>query len=292
MLPILRQRLLIVAAALVGGLVWMWIAPWLGPVSGYEGIALYDASVGLAGAVGLLLALGLPAIGLGLLTSVTGHPLSGLFVVATALCLLAGAGGSSEGWLWRADLPGGYGWLIGETLVFSAMLVGLLGLIELVRPRLARPLAKLSTRDHFGRGTRLWARPGGRDLLAGLITAAGGMLLVNLLVRSADEGQVLGALVLGFLVAGLLGQALSPAKNPVCMLLAPAAAGVAGYAWVLGHYDSGEAVRDAWYAGELAGLALVLPIHYFAGGLVGVTLGIGLGQSIEHGSRERRSQET
>jgi hypothetical protein len=43
-----------------------------------------------------------------------------------------------------------------------------------------------------------------------------------------------------------------------------------------------DALMLAKHLGELLGLGLALPIHYAAAGVAGATLGVGLGQALEH----------
>lgn len=279
---------MIAAAAVVGGLVWLGAAEPLSAADGSAGLSLLDARVGVLAGGLVLLALGLPALVMGLGVSATGHPLSGVFSVSVGLLFLAGAGGSAEGYLRRHALPAGYGWLLVEALLWAGLVLGLLAAVHRLRPGLRRRLARLATpkQKHWGDEIRL-GPPDGRAMLAGVVAAAAGGVGCVVLVQSEATGQVIGSLVLSFTLAGLLAQMLVGPANPVGVLLSPLAVAVGAYGYVLvgAGYGSEDALLAAWYARELPGPALVLPIFYASAGVAGAAMGIGLGQAV-HAARE------
>ena len=283
MLPIFRQRLLLAAALVVGGLVWSWAAGPMGAADASGGISLFDARIGVLPGLVLMVAAGLPALGLGVFVSATGNPLSGVFTVACGLMFVAIGGGPIDGYLQRHALPGAYGWLLAEMVLWAglwgALLVGLMRGRAWLRPRVGR----LSTEAYWPEpeeGYTNW--PSVRSLLAGLVSAAvaGGMCTVLLPVT--DTGQVVGSLLLGFIIGGLLGQLVAPQASPVAILLSPAALGVAAYGYVLlsPALSTEQQVLAAWYGRELWGPALALPIFYASAGVAGAAIGVGMGQSI------------
>ena len=284
MLPVLRQRILIAVGVILGGIVWMRAQGALAPSDASSGITLFDASAGPIIAAVIALLAGLPAIVAGLITSGTGHPLSGVFVVAFALMMLAAAGGSIDGFLWRSELPGRYGVLMLEMILWTTGWLALLLAIHRTRAAASRRYPKLAdAHEHFGRDVKI-VHPSGKSFLAGLIAAGVGGLLSNLLIQSAATGQVIGSLILAFAIGALVAQMIVPQSHPLGILLAPTAVAVIGYAFMLvsPHLGSTDAVLRDWYRGELPGLVLALPIQYASAGMVGCTLGIGLGQSFDH----------
>lgn len=146
MLPTLSQRLTIAAAIGLGLLPLLWVAGPLTPATGMDGICLATARVGpVSGGVMLLLA-SLPVAMAGVLAAATGDRLSGVFAAGIAMAVLAGVGGSADGFFERQIagdphwLPGALWWLILEsTLLAMAMLV-YLGLTDLLAPRIAAKL--------------------------------------------------------------------------------------------------------------------------------------------------------
>ncbi|MEX1015966.1 MAG: hypothetical protein WDZ31_04400 [Phycisphaeraceae bacterium] len=282
MFPVLSQRLLIPIAALVGGMVWMWAAPAAMAADGSEGISLFDGQYGVIATVLLVLLAALPAIALATVITAMGNPISGVFVLGVAMMFPAIYGGRTDGWLWRWGSPSAYWVLLAEMLVWAGALLGVVVLMEAARPPLRRGLPRLATEDHFGPGDLGLRWPDGKALIAGLICAGVGGALATLLLAVSDTGQVMGALILAFGAGAVLTQSIVPQSNPLPMLLAPALLGMVAYAYVPLQYTSPDALYAAWYDGRLWGPAMALPIHYAAAGLVGVTLGLGLAQAIDH----------
>lgn len=292
MLPSLFIRSLIVLGVALGGFCWLLALPILAPIDGSTGISLFDARGGWIAAVGVLLLCGIPAIGLALMAGTAGSPLAGPFVAAFALLIVAAKGGSSRGYLWRADLPTDYAQLILETLIWSAGLLALMLAVGVCRRVARQRYPNLGSRNGAEPPPGGWRRIGAADALAGAAAAVLGAALSGLLIQSTATGQVLGSLVLAFALSALLAQLVVPHDNPLPILLAPSAAAIGGYVWVLlspelvGH----RSVLEAWYTGRLTGLAMTLPIQYLSAGVVGVTLGMGLGQALNSASESERQR--
>jgi hypothetical protein len=282
MTPPLRQRLLIAISAILGGMVWLLAQEALTPPNGSTGLTLWDAQVGLARAVAIAMLASLPAVLIALICSATGNPLTGIFAVAAALMILAGAGGPIDGLLWRASLPGVYGGLMLEIILWFAALAAFMFTIQRLRPRLRRLP-----------GLALWARqPGNDDIhltqwnlptaLAGLISTLAGGLLCVALIQSTASGQVIGSMLLAFAAGALIAHMTIPKANPIGILLSPALVALLGYGYMLieAQFVSTASVLEAWYAGELPGVALALPIHYASAAVAGCTLGLGVAQAL------------
>ena len=281
MLPAFKQRLLITAAAIAGGLVWVLAAGPLGPADASSGLSLFDAQIGVLPALLVLVLAGLPALALAMGVSATGHPLAGIFTAATGLTCLAGAGGPIRGFVWRHTLPGGYGWLLGETVLWAGLLLAWIALTHRLRPILRPRLGWLATPAHWGDDLSL-TLPDGRALLAGLVSMVAAGALATLLLQSQDTGQVIGSLILAFAVGGMVAHLLVAQPNPLAILLSPLALGFVAYGYVLLSPDLGsrDAVLAAWYGRALWGPALALPIYYASAGVCGCTVGLGIAQSI------------
>src|SRR5699024_2655579 len=142
MFPVFRQRLLIAISIAIGAIVW-WQA--VGPMRAGDaltGISLFQAQIGPLAAIFLVIAAGIPAILLGLSVTAIGNPLSGVFVITASLAALAGAGGGIQGFMWRSSLPGGYGWLIGESIIWLAGLLAVFWLLGRAGPHISNRLPK------------------------------------------------------------------------------------------------------------------------------------------------------
>lgn len=281
MLPQLKHRLLIGISLAIGGMCWLLAHGALAAADGSGGLSLMDAHVGTVAAVLIVIAAGIPAIILGLVTASTGNPLAGTFTVCGSLLWLASRGGSIDGYLLRADLPSGYRQLAIESVIWLVLLavvfVGIDRLRTAVRPR----LQTLVSKQHLGTRTQL-AKLDIRAMLAGVVTVVAGGFLCNLLIQSSDGGQVNGSLILGFGTAALIANMAVPQRNPVMILLSPMAVAMVAYLWVAHSYPTTDSLLVDLYGHNLINLALVLPIQYASSGVVGCALGVGLAQTLEH----------
>jgi len=281
MLPQLKHRLVIGLSLVIGGLCWLLALGALTAADGSTGLSLMDAHVGTVSAVLVVIAAGLPAMILGLVTASTGNPLAGTFTVSGSLLLLGSMGGSIDGYLRRGELPAGYRPLAIEAVIWLVLLAVVIVGIDRLQTRVRPGLRFLATQRHLGTRTKLtW--PNGPALLAGLITAVAGAFICNLLIQSSDGGQVNGALLLGFGVAALVGNMAIPQRNPVVILLSPLAVALVAYLWVAQSYPTTDALLADLYTHHLLNLALALPIQYASAGITGCALGVGLAQTLEH----------
>lgn len=277
----MKHRLVIGAVVLVGALCWLLARGPLTAADDALGLSLLDARVGLVMGVVLLLLAGLPAMLGGVVASSTGNPLTGAFAVSFSLLPLAALGGSIDGWLRRADLPGGYKSLAFEAGVWLVMLGVVFAVMDMLRMRASRNLKVLAVEQHLGEGTTM-GLPDGKALLAGLVTAVGGAFVSNLLIRSSESGQVNCALILGFGVAGLIAYMSVPQRNPLVMLLSPMIVAVCAYLYIGSAYSTTDGLVEALYTHRVLNLGLALPIQYAASGVLGCTIGIGLAQTLIH----------
>jgi hypothetical protein len=187
--------------------------------------------------------------------------------------------------MWRSRLPADYRNLIIEMLIWQAMWVVMLVVIEYFRSPLRTHLPALAFTDHLGVDTKI-RFPQTQALLAGVVSAVVGGLGCWLFIRSSDPGQVIGAMIVAFTLGGLLGQLLAPQTNPIGILLSPAVVAVASYVWVMYQYNGNDAVLQAWYTRRFFAPALGLPIYYASAGVAGCALGVGLAQAMISGNVE------
>ncbi len=273
--------MVVVLAGVCGAVVWACVRGPLVAPDGSSGLSLMSAGVGVFAAVVLVAVAGLPALGLGVFVSAMGNPLSGLFAVSVGLGTLAALGGSSEGWMLRANLPGGYGDLMVEMLIWQAGVVVMVGVIQWLRSPVHARWPALAYGDHLGMDLHLrW--PAVQAWSACAVCSVCGGVVGYLLIRTHDTGEVLGMLFFAFTVGAVVAGVVFPGVNPVGILFAPAVVALVSYAYMLS-YSSAKQVLAAWYDQSLSGLALALPIHYVSAGIAGCCVGVGLAQVIEAG---------
>ncbi len=292
MFPVFRQRVLLVIACLLGSFLAVHLgARWLAPTDVSQGLSLMSTSVGLGLAIVAAVLVLVPAWALGTFVCVTGHPLSGLFVISVSLTALACAGGPISGWIHRTPVPASYKSLMLETFLWAAILTLLTALMLWLRNTIRQARPQLATTDHLGQDLS-WTSQPAQAAYAGVLCAAISGALAYVLIPTQQVGQVVGGLILGGTIGGLAGQLVFPKlRNPVGLLLSPALVALAGYALAL-RYPGPTAFFTDWYRLRLSGLMLVLPIYYASAGLTGVIIGVGWAQALLHGDREEGEELT
>lgn len=290
MFPSLPHRLLVAASILLGAWVLASAAPVLISADGASAPTLMMARNGLIAALFIVLVAALPIIVLSLIGSSVGNPLTGLFALTTALWILSAQGDTIDGWIRRtsANLPGDYLKLAVESIIWLALLTAFLLLITIARPSIRRWLPLLVSEHQLGEPITLRSKwlPA---LVSGLVTAIVGGLLASFLLRTPEKGQVIGGLILAFLIGGLVGDMASaflfqkhPA-NPMGILIAPTLVAITGYLLTSMNYDDGADFLKAYFNTRAAGLALALPLDYASAGVAGAALGAGWSQVMLHG---------
>lgn len=270
----------------MGAASWLLVAASLRVADGSAGLSLTTARIGPAAAALVMLVSAVPALLGGMIVACTGNPLSGIFAVGAALCIVAGWGGGIDEWIIRdgAVAPRMYGWLIVEMGVWEVALAVTLVLIQTVREPLRRPLSALISKHHLNAQIAP-RRITGTTVTAALLCAVIGGLLSVFILRSVDTGQVIWALILAFLIGGLAAHLIVPDGACWAILMSPGLVAITAYSWVLFHFDDHAQFIEAWYrvgktATAVPGPALALPIHYASAGLVGCTLGVGWAQGL------------
>ena len=141
-----------------------------------------------------------------------------------------------------------------------------------------------------------WHAPLASAFLAGMVPAGGGAGLMLLLAQSPDEGQIIGALIVSFALAALLGHQLFPSPARLPILLAPLAVAFGAYLWTGLSVGEIETLRARFYmsypptAGSyeqtvLLPTAMALPVYYASAGVLGTVLGLGWSQSLHYANQ-------
>lgn len=285
------------AVAVISTLCLLPVLPMLTAADGSSGLSLLDARAGVVWACLWLFLAGLPALLLGLYVSSSGNPLSGVFTIGFALMVLAANGGSMTGLIWRqASRPRGeasggsiFMQLEVEMALWALAWCGMMFLLRRYRLRIRGALVPRSLKTSFSTQMPieeddtprfvLHVRPG----MAGLLCAALAFVLCKVLMQTPDTGQVIGSILLSFVVAGLCARLILPTGNVVYLLLSPLAVGFATYAMgaVLHGSVSADDLILRWQRGEITGPMFAMPIHWASAGLIGVSIGIGMAQAID-----------
>lgn len=192
----------------------------------------------------------------------------------------------------------------GTTWAPAAMLViGPLALIVMLQPQLGRSMLicsaiavglQVALWFVLTRGGRVAADKPGPSLEGMVVAPVVAVACGILLVRSPEVGQVIGGLLIAFIVASTVSAHLYPNTPTLALLLNPTLVGIAAYlAVAIGHFaEPPQALRAAAFAfiglhsgaqaGWLLPLGLVLPVYYGSAGLAGSAIGIGWGWYLAH----------
>ncbi|MEM6551046.1 MAG: hypothetical protein AAF750_02730 [Planctomycetota bacterium] len=300
MFPTITQRLMM----LVGLLLVIWPAMWVGELVAGAAVSL-AAGRWSAGVTLVVMVLGLlPAVVVGAVLSSTGNVLSGVWLVGAAAVAMgvsggvssvgAAGGGGMDAVVRASPTSGTMTWLALESGVWGLAVVGLWLGLKSVRPGLRGWLARRVggrwvTPKPGGKREKGWAD--GRALGAGLVTAAVGGAVVWVALRSSGSGQVVAAGVVGMMVGGLAGRLALPGAHALLSLVAPAGLAMVGF-WLAGQGLVGlreSEVLGLWHVGDWVPIARGLPLVLVGSGLVGVTMGLGLGQSVERAVERSKS---
>lgn len=305
MLPTITHRLMMLVAVIVGTLCLMPVLPLLMSANGWPGLSLMDARSGVVLATGLLIFAGLPALLGGLYVSSAGNPLSGVFTIGFALMVLAGKGGSMNGLIIRqaerasSQSRGGsiFIQLEIEMVVWALMWCAFMFLLGRYRIWIRRTLVPRRLKTNFP--TQLTEEDTPRFVLhvrpamAGLLCAVLAWVICRLMMQTDAAGQVIGSILVAFVLAGLTARLALPTGNVVYLLLSPLLVGFAAYAYgsVMHGPASADELIQRWQQGQMVGPIVALPVHWASAGLIGVSVGIGMAQAIDRVRSEEPEQE-
>ena len=314
MLPTITQRLLMLAAIVLGTLCWLPALDLLRAADGSSGLSLMDARSGVFLACGLLFLAGLPALLTGLYVSSSGNPLSGVYTIGFSLMILSGLGGSMTGLIQRqAERPRGepgggsiFMQLEIEMVIWALAWCLLMFLVRRFRDPIRKSMVPRRLKTNFAKGVPIEEEDTPRfaiqirPAMAGLLCAALAWVLCRFIMQTPTTGQVIGSILLSFTIAGLTARLALPTGNVVFLLLSPLLVGFASYAVaaVLHGSASAEDLTILWQRGQIVGPTFAMPIHWASAGLVGVSIGIGMAQAIdrvrvaENAASEEQSADT
>ncbi len=131
-------------------------------------------------------------------------------------------------------------------------------------------------------GTRLGGLSGWRSRST-LVHVASGLIMLPvawLIARAPMAGQVLMAVFLGGMSAGLAARLLAPQAPPVLAFAAPCLFGAIGP--LIGTMTTASPLDEALVRGSIWACCLPMPIDYAAGSLMGVAVGVGWARSFLH----------
>ena len=96
-------------------------------------------------------------------------------------------------------------------------------------------------------------------------------------IRSAEVGQVVWPLLIGFTTSTIIAHQFFPRSHPLALLLTPAITGAIWHAYAAITWSGGgsELLLLAYFENRIAGPALGLPIHFASAGITGAAIGLG-----------------
>ncbi|MHC4947052.1 MAG: hypothetical protein ACYTG1_02150 [Planctomycetota bacterium] len=268
MLDSLRRNAVFIVGLVVCGLVCSRAAAFMTSPRGAAGPTILHAESWPAALVAVAACLAV-ATAVAVVVARVINTAVGLFVLGAGVYILAARLSTVQE---IAHGGGSPGLLVVELAIWSALLLAAAGTV-------------------FGAGGPLLdihpepGRPAPSPWLSrqALTAAAAGLLVlpvVWLIAQSTMKGQVVGAVFVGGLLAGLVGRLLAPHVQPVLVFAAPCVFGMAGY--LLGMSMLDTSFREAYVAGTLPALLRPMPVDYAAGSLAGVAVGLGCARSFLH----------
>ena len=119
-----------------------------------------------------------------------------------------------------------------------------------------------------------------RDALKSAIFGMVVLPIVAVMAQTPMKGQVLMAIFLGSMLAGLFGRLSTPHVQPVLLFVTPCLFGVVGQIW--GLMQMKLSISESFVLHTIPALSFPLPIDYAAGSLMGVAFGLGWAKSFLH----------
>ncbi len=214
-------------------------------------------SAGLVVGLGVLIAQFVVATLMGALTANLVGYRSGLVAAGFALLAPAHANGTLLG-LVRWDSAGG----MLQRLAMEGALVGVLGTLSAIA------IVRAARRHQEEQTDKVASASSGIALLVALAGAAAVSWIV---ARETLAGQTIGAAALGALAGATLGRIAAPRAPVAVFVVAIGLLAAAGP--IVGMMVHGSGIMREVYELHIVPLARPLPLHWMAGGLIGVPLG-------------------
>ncbi|MBI1371958.1 MAG: hypothetical protein GC159_04245 [Phycisphaera sp.] len=307
MFPKTSQRVMMLIAIVVGGLVYLQGADVARAADGSQGCTLLFAASPVT-AIGTILLYSIPALVLALVAAAMGNRLAGVFVIAAALLFPAIDGGTIDEWLRNVESARAYGILAGEAVVWGVLVIGLHLLIEAVAPNLVRVVTRgtgvepapmtterldlhlfsvrhfpvigglvllsVAIRHSVQRATKL-SDGQVRILLSGVASTILGLVFSSMMLRNTDPVQIAWGLGIAFVFATTLATIMFPTDQPVGMLLSPITTSIVICGLLALSGQSGTQLLESYYRDGFWHAGLALPVYYASAGVMGATLGVG-----------------
>ncbi|UCD75201.1 MAG: hypothetical protein JSV91_15630 [Phycisphaerales bacterium] len=251
-------------------------AGYLTSPRGALGPTVLQAESVIGAAVAVVVCMGLATMVAALVGRFT-NAVVGLFVLGGGLYALVHRTATVEE-LARSEQS--LGLVVVETVLWALLVLAAVVVVF----RLAGPLKDVQLEKSGRRPSAFLSAAAGKSALAGLLV----LPAVWFIAQSPMKGQVVGAVFVGGLVAGLAGRLWSPHVQPILLFVSPIVFGAIGH--IVGMVLMKESLGEAFVAGEVPALCLPMPADYAAGTLLGVSLGLGWAKSFLHPHEEEAKE--
>lgn len=287
MLPSIRQRIIFIIALIPAIGTWLTVAGVLRSIDQTSGFSLFSSGSGTLQALICLILASVVVLLVASVPTITGTLLSGALAFSCSLCVLAGVGGTIDGWMRRSQLPADYGYLMIELIMWLGIEILCLAGIQAAASKVKKQYPKIATKPLFE--PFYFSKPRSQTFMMTLLMALVSGLLSAIFIQSTDVGQIIGAVTLSFMIGGAISQSVfTKNQNLLPAVGAPCLVGLVTYTYVLIQFSAKHQVLAAWYnldgqvgsIAHLAGPALVLPIYYASAGLAGGVIGLAVGQTL------------
>lgn len=274
MLQAIQRNAIMVAGIAACGFVGIVAAPWLISPRGDWGPTVLGAQSPIAAMLALIVGLAISAVIAGVIGRLI-NSVVGMFVLGVGLFALDGRLESIRVFAYAnhdVSPKAALALLALETLVLALLMLG-------------------ATLIVFGIGGRLrdvqppesGESPNAFTSVDALKSAAAGAIVlatVYIIAQSSMKGQIIGAMVIGGMLAGLVARLFAPHVQPVLIFCSPLVFGALGYlialVWVKSPLDV------AYITSGLPTIARPTPLDYAAGSIMGVAIGLGWARSFLH----------
>ncbi len=116
-----------------------------------------------------------------------------------------------------------------------------------------------------------------------LVAAAAGLVVIPavlVIAKSPVVGQTIGAVFVGSVAAGMIGRLMRPNAQPLLLFVSPILFGACGH--LVAMTMTKGPLPEAYINGQMMALSYPMPIHYAAGSLMGVAIGLGQAKGFLH----------
>lgn len=274
MLQAIQRYVILIGGMILSAFLCVRAEPFLLSARGDTGPTMLTSQSPVAAVLAFVICLGLAAVLAGVVGRFS-NSVVGLFVLGTGLFALDGRTESIRNFAFAraGDSPGaGLALLAIEAALLAIMLLGATLLVF----RISGPLKDIEPKEFGETPHQFWSAEAWKSAAAGAII----LLAVVVIGQSSMKGQMVAAAFIGGMVAGLVGRLISPHVQPVLLFASPVLFGAIGY--VIAIFFVNMPLDAAYVSGRLTGLAIVTPLDYAAGSLMGVAVGLGWAKSFLH----------